>query len=184
MPPKRQRTLNLDRFPFIFPFLNQEWEIVEGERGNKETIFNASSDLLWLSLQNYFERNGYSENFCNKIIFGKLLSQCGLSKIKRGPRRNQKIFYFPLRPRNGTEAERLFRERKRSQCNLPVYRSPKNFEPVAGDRRYAGQYLEGFPKLPEVKGLTIKVAHSQTLITKEEKRHKERKEGRFARQMI
>ena len=69
-------------------FLKKEWFINEDERANFNTIDNASIDVVWESFQDFLEIQGYSPDFCSKILLGKLLHDAGVEKVKRGPRKN------------------------------------------------------------------------------------------------
>ena len=107
MGPRKIHKINTAKYVFMKEFLNVEWQIIEKERGNIDTFYNASIDVVWESFQRFLKSRGYSTDFCGKILLGKLLRDAGVEKIKRGPRKQQKFFYFPLKPVNGSHAEAI-----------------------------------------------------------------------------
>ena len=107
MKPRKVHKIRTEKYKFIKEFLSEEWEIPEEERGNIDTIDNASIDVVWESFQRFLEVHGYAADFCSKILLGKLLRDAGVEKIKRGPRKQQKFFYFPLKPVSGSHAEAI-----------------------------------------------------------------------------
>ncbi|KAL7633798.1 UNVERIFIED_CONTAM: hypothetical protein RMT77_015754 [Armadillidium vulgare] len=170
MAPKKQRFLKLSKYPFMKTFLTKEWEVVEEEKGNADTIYNASIEVVWPSFQTYLERNGYSDNFCSKVLFGKLMNLCGIEKMRRGPRGKQKYFYYPIKPVKGSKTESLFIRSLHSTLSQRYLKLSDNVkklihEEVLQKKLNSISYGKNnshdtsfeFPKLPEVDGVKVKV---------------------------
>ncbi|XP_018018606.1 uncharacterized protein LOC108675130 [Hyalella azteca] len=104
MASRQVHKLRLDKYVFMKEFLTREWLVTDSERNNVDTRDNASIDAVWDSFQHFLEVNGYSPDFCSKILLGKLLREAGVEKVKRGPRKQQKFYYYPLRPAAGSKA--------------------------------------------------------------------------------
>ncbi|KAF2355239.1 hypothetical protein FHG87_014011, partial [Trinorchestia longiramus] len=105
---QRLHRLKLSNYAFMHDFLTQQWSVTVDEvKNSAKTLNNASIDVVWDSFQCFLESNGYPREFCSKILLGKLLREAGVEKVKRGPRRRQKFYYFPLRPVRGSQAEAI-----------------------------------------------------------------------------
>ena len=107
MTPRKHHEIKLSGCKFIENFLRFEWQVIEEERNNFDTEYNASYEVIWLSFQHFMSINGYVSKFCNKILLGKFLRHSGVNKIKRGPRGKQKFYYFPLKPVEGSFSEAI-----------------------------------------------------------------------------
>ena len=107
MGPRKVHKIRTEKYRFMKEFLTDEWQIVDEQRGNIDTVDNASIEVVWDSFQHFLEIHGYAPDFCSKILLGKLLKEAGVEKIKRGPRKQQKFFYFPLKPVHGSYSEEL-----------------------------------------------------------------------------
>ena len=81
MGPRKVHKLRLGKYLFMREFLSKEWSVVAEERGNVDTIDNASIDAVWDSFQLFLEMHGYSPAFCSKILLGKLLHEAGVEKV-------------------------------------------------------------------------------------------------------
>ncbi|XP_018024243.1 uncharacterized protein LOC108680004 isoform X1 [Hyalella azteca] len=99
--------VSLGKYSFMLEFLTQQWQVVEEEKNNPETTYKVSIINVWDSFNAFLEVNGYPSDCCSKILFGKLLKQAGVEKVKRGPRYNQKFYYYPLVPVEGSMTEAM-----------------------------------------------------------------------------
>ena len=126
MGPRKIHKLRLGKYLFMREFLTKEWSVVDEERGNVDTIDNASIDAVWDSFQFLLELHGYSQDFCSKILLGKLLHEAGVEKVKRGPRKRQKFYYFPLKPVTGSKAESIVATNVQARYNSKSFYSNLN----------------------------------------------------------
>ena len=107
MGPRKRIKLNNRNYEYFNKYLNEEWIIIESDFENVDTPHIIVQDILWESFSHFMERNGYPERFCSKILFGRLLTSFGIQKIKRGRRKQQKFFYYPLKARKNSHSEFL-----------------------------------------------------------------------------
>ena len=130
MGPRKIHKLRLGKYLYMRQFLTKEWTVVHEERGNVDTLDNASIDAVWDSFQYFLEHHGYAQDFCSKILLGKLLHEAGVEKIKRGPRKGQKFYYFPLKPVTGSRAETIVTTNIQARYNTKaIYSSLNKMKP-------------------------------------------------------
>ena len=110
MGPRRIHKLSLQNYRFMDQFLAEQWYIVQDEQGNVDSTDKVSIDIIWKSFHHFMYSNAYPMTFCNKILLGKLLHRAGVEKIKRGPRKHQRFFYFPIRPVPGSKTELIYQK--------------------------------------------------------------------------
>ena len=106
MGPPMVHRLNLRKYPFMRGFLSKEWVFIEEEKENFDTIYNASINTVWESFKHFMKTNDYKILY-SKILLGKLLHEKGISKVKRGPRKSQQFYYYPLKPVEGSKAQSI-----------------------------------------------------------------------------
>lgn len=99
--------LGLDKYWYATKFMQTEWSVVEEDRGKSSSVHNVCIDVVYDSLKEFLKHHDHPEATCNRIILGKLLHEAGVKKVKRGPRKHQKFFYFPLKAIPGSCAELL-----------------------------------------------------------------------------
>jgi hypothetical protein len=99
--------VSLEKYPFMLKFLTQQWQVVAEEKNNPKMTYKVSVINVWDSFKAFLKVNGYPNDCCSKVLFGKLLKQAGVEKVKRGRRYNQKYYYYPLVPVKGSMAEAM-----------------------------------------------------------------------------